>query len=576
MPVFPPERYISQMSISVGIWTVSGSRAAIGRSLRAVSMLAAMAVVCPAALAAEGGDFRRLAPGVLKVVPADASMDEAIRRGPLLEITEGQLARAWTPRRAAANTTFVERGRWLEYPRDIWCLEFAFKPPRRLDVDIPVSGDRMRRATVLYLVYRVKNVGGRRLVVAADDEGNPDRTERTVETFETPVRFLPHFVLESIEGLTEDEGLSAYRAYLDRLVPSAMDAIRLREDPAREFFDSASMAATELQPGEERWGVAIWEAVDPRIDYFSIYVRGLTNAIAWQKRADATIGPGDPPGSRMEQALESLRLDFWWPGDARSEKDIQIGYRGMFERMALGGQVIAALGWPAYVKAKPTNGLELLGLPWNDAGLAEPAGSGPATSLRPLETVLGKLAAIEDRPRRAEVARELFGDVGVEAIKELAAAAAGPVDADRERERQQALAAMGLTPEAVAARPLESLAKISRELDSAVDAAGRRARAEAVFGRAAARLDWLRRGVVYARLLAALDATEADPPALARLDARAAFEAVAGAVDAAPPDQRKALLAGLFGPSGPELFAAARQQHEGVDYTWVLRYENAE
>ncbi len=526
--------------------------------------------------AAEVGDFRQLAPGVLKVIPADVSMDEAIRRGPLLEITEGQRAREWKPQRAASNTTFVERARRLEYPRDIWCLEFAFKPPRRIDVDIPAADERMRRATVWYLLYRVKNVGGRRLVIGTDAEGNPDPTQRSVETFERPVRFLPHFVLESLEGLTEDEGLTSYRAYLDRLVPSAMDAIRLREDPARQFLDSASMAATDIQPGEERWGVAIWEAVDPRIDYFSIYVRGLTNAIAWRKQADAEIGPDDPPGSHIEEALESLRLDFWWPGDRGAEENPSIGYRGMFERMALGGRVLAALGWPAAAKARPAIGLERLGLAWNDPGLAEPKGPGPATSLRPLETVFLKLAAIEDRTQRAGIAQDLFGDVGLEAVKQLAAEAAGPVEPDRDRERRQALAVLGLTPEAVAAKPLGSLAKIARELDSAPDAGIRRERAAAIFGPAAERLDWLRRVVVQARLLAALDATEADPLAIARLDARAAFDAVADAVASAPPDQRDPLVTALFGPRGIELFAAARQQHEGVDYSWVLRYENSQ
>jgi hypothetical protein len=549
---------------------------ACGRALAwlGIPLVAAM-LVWPAA-AAEVGDFRQLAPGVLKVIPADVSMDEAIRRGPLVEITEGQRAREWKPRRAASNTTFLERGRRLEYPRDIWCLEFAFKPPRRIEVDIPAVDDRMRRATVWYLVYRVKNVGGRRLVIGTDAEGNPDPAQRSVETFEKPVRFLPHFVLESLEGLTEDEGLTSYRAYLDRLVPSAMAAIRLREDPARQFLDSASMAATEIQPGEERWGVAIWEAVDPRIDYFSIYVRGLTNAIAWRKRANARIGPNDPPGRHIEEALESLRLDFWWPGDRGAETNPSIGYRGLFERMALGGRVLAALGWPAAAKSRPAIGLRRLGLEWKNSGLAEPSGDGPATSLRPVETVLLRLAAIEDRPQRAGIARDLFGDIGLEAIKQLAAEAAGTVGSDRQRERQQALAALELTPEAVAAKPLESLAKIARELDAAPDADSRRERAAAIFGPAAERLDWLRRAVVQARLLAALDATEADPSTIARLDARAAFDAVADAVMAAAPDQRDALVTALFGPRGGELFASAREQHEGVDYSWVLRYEDPE
>jgi len=518
--------------------------------------------------------FRSLAPGVLTVIPADSSLDDAIQRGPLVEVTKGQQSLAWVPKRSAPNTTFVELARRLEYPRDIWCLEFAFKPPRQIDVDIPAGDDRMRRATVWYLVYRVKNVGGRRLVIGKGDEGQPDPAQRAVETFEKPVRFLPHFVLESREGLADEEGLSSYRAYLDRLVPSAMNAIRLREDPSRQFLDSAAMAASDIPPGEERWGVAIWESVDPRIDYFSIYVRGLTNAIRWRQRPGAAIGPDDPPGQHIEQTLESLRLDFWRPGDAAGKEAISIGYRGMFERMALGGRVLAALGWPGRITAQPVLGLKRLKLAWDSDGLVEPAGEGPGTSLKPLETVFTGLAAVADPAARSQAARDLFGDAGVESIEALARAAAGPVDAELDAARRKALEPLGLTPDAVAAKPLESLAKIARGLDEAPDLATRKARAVAVFGAAAPRLDWLRRAVEIARTLATIEVTEADPAAMARLDARDAFEAVATAVGAAPADQRDKLLAAMFGPQGPELFREALAVNEGIDHAWVFRYEN--
>ena len=541
-----------------------------------IAACGAMTLAAGFAAAAPPAGFRELAPGVLKIIPADQALDDALRRGPLVEITEGQKDLEWTPRRAASNTTFVELARRLEYPRDIWCLEFGFKPPRRIEVDIPVAPDRMRRATVWYLVYRVKNVGGRRLLVGEDADGKPDPAARQVEPFERPVRFLPHFVLESREPLSEEEGLTSYRAYLDRLVPSAMEAIRRREDPARPLLDSAAMAASDLQPGEERWGVAIWEAVDPRIDYFSISVRGLTNAIEWRTRTGATVGPDDAPGRHMEQTLESLRLDFWHPGDADGDEPVSIGYRGMFERMALGGRVLAALGWPGSAKARPAFGLERLGLAWNDAGLVEPAGEGPATSLKPLATVFARLAAITDRQQRAEAAGDLFGDVGVEAIKELAAAATEPIEPEREPARREALERIGLSPESLREKPLDGLAKVALELDAAPTAAARAAQAAAIFGPAAARLDWLRRSVVNARILATLDATSADPDAIARLDARGAFEAVATALGDAEPDQRGALLTALFGPRGPELFQEAVAEHEGIDYAWVYRYENPE
>jgi len=541
-----------------------------------LALLAVICLVCPGVGAAEPAGYRQLAPGVLKVIPADSAMDDALRRGPLLEITEGQKGLAWTPRRAAPNTTFVELARRIEFPRDIWCLEFAFKPPRQIEVDVPAAADRMQRATLWYMVYRVKNVGGRRLLFGADAEGNADPTQRAVETFEKPVRFLPHFVFESRESLSEDEGLFSYRSYLDRLVPAAMDAIRLREDKARELLDSAAMSATDIKPGEERWGVAIWEAVDPRIDYFSIYIRGLTNAIRWRKRPDSTIGPDDPPGRHIEQTLESLRLDFWQPGSSDGKQPVSIAYRGMFERMTLGGRVLAALGWPARVKAQPTVGLERLGLAWNAPGLVEPAGDGPATSLKPLATVFASLAAVADRQARADAARQLFGDVGMEAIKDLAAAATGPVEADQEVARRQALEKLKMTPKAVAAAPLDALAKIVSELDAAPDAAARAMQARAIFGPAARRIEWLRRGVINARALAAIDATSADPVAIAKLDARGAFEALAAAVGSTSAEQQEALAAALFGPGGPELFKEAVADHEGIDYSWVCRYENTE
>jgi hypothetical protein len=536
----------------------------------ATSLCLVAASLQPAARADDG--FRALTPGVLTVIPADTAIDDPLQRGPLVEITEGQAGLQWVPQRAASNTTFVSRGERLEYPRDIWCLEFAYKPPRAIDVDIPIGDLKMRRTRVLYLVYRVKNVGGRRVITSPRNEvpGELDPVERTVEPFEKPVRFLPQFVLETREGIADGEGISAYRAYLDRLVPSAMDAIREREDRARELLDSAAISATEIAPGEERWGVAIWEAVDPRIDYFSIYVRGLTNAIRWRKREGRVIQPNDPPGEHIEQTLKSLRLDFWKPGDMASEK-IALGYRGMFERMALGGRAVAALTWPGHISSRPQVGLERLGITWDDQRLREPAGLGGA-SLSPLVGVLDALAAVDDIDRRSLVARELFGDIGVKAIEELAAAAAGPVEPDRDRQRRQAMQPMGLTPAQVEADPLRSIAKIARSLESSADLADRRAKAGAIFGAAAPRLDWLGRAVVFARALAAIDASEADPVAMRRLDAREAFEAISDAIAAAPePD---VMAAALFGPEGPELLAEGRAMHEGVTHSWGFRYED--
>jgi hypothetical protein len=526
--------------------------------------LATAAAAAGAAGPAEG--FRPLAPGTLTIIPADRSADDPVQRADLEEVTAGQADRRWTPQRAPENTTFVERAKNREFAGPVWCLEFAFKPPRTIDVDVPAADGKMRRKRVWYVVYRVKNGGGRRTAVDA-----ADRTNRVTEAFETAIRFVPHFVLESLEPLTDAEGLTAYRAYLDRVVPSAMEPIQARERVPGRLHDSASMTTTDIAPGEERWGVAVWEDVDPRIDFFSIYVRGLTNAMRWRQIPGSTIGPDDPPGIHMEHALESLRLDFWRPGD-EAAREMQVGFRGMFERMTIGSRLLEIAGRPRLVNSRPDAGLQALGLGWSD--LLEPDAGGGMASLLPLEAAFRKLAALPDPAARGAAVNDVFGDLGVPAIEALSRAVAGPADAARDAARRAALDGVGLTPERVAAKPLESLATIVRALEAAATPEERERMAAAFFGGEGRRVEQLAKGLSAARAAAVVDELAARPGELERGDALAAFATLQKLVETHPqPEQRARLLQGLLGPRGPQLYAAAAAVHEGIDHEWVFRYE---
>jgi len=529
-------------------------------SLALVSAAAAAAAAGPA----EG--FRALAPGTLTVIPADRSADDLVQRADLLEVTAGQADLGWKPKQSPANTTFVERAKNREFTGAVWCLEFAFKPPRTIDVDVPVADGKMRRKRVWYLVYRVKNVGGRQTAVDPQDS-----TKRVTEASQdAPVRFVPHFVLESLEPLTDAEGLTSYRAYLDRVVPSAMAPIQARERVPGRLYDSASMTTTDIAAGEERWGVAVWEDIDPRIDFFSIYVRGLTNAMRWRQIPGSKIGPDDPPGLHMEHALESLRLDFWRPGDEgdAAARGMQVGFRGMFERMTIGSRLLEIAGRPGLVNSRPDVGLEALGLGWSD--LLEPDAGGGMPSLLPLEAALRKLAALPDPAARAAAVQDLFGDLGIPAIEGLSRAVAGPADAAR----RAALDRLGLKPDQVAAQPLESLAAIVRALESAPTYEERVRMAEAFFGGEGRRIDQLAKGLSAARAAAVLEELDARPGQLGRADALAAFTTLQKLLETHPQqDQRNRLLQGLLGPRGPQLYAAAAAVHEGIDHEWVFRYE---
>ncbi len=540
--------------------------------------VAAVAAASQISSAVEPTGYRRLAPGVLTVIPADRSGDDALLRADLPEITDGLLDLAWEPKQAPIGATLVEQGRNRDFPRDIWSLEFAFKPPRQIDVDVPSRDFRMQRKRVWYLLYRVKNTGARRIVMA-----DGDATRLSSETVKKPVRFLPHFVLESVEGLSKQEGALSYRAYLDRVVPGALAAIREREDTRIDLHDSARMTERDLAPGEERWGVAVWEDVDPRIDYFSIYVRGLTNAIRWRTRADAAFAADSVPVAGEEHALESLRLDFWRPGDDSTSlsEEMSVGHAGMYERRTIGNRVLEALGRGRQTASSPREGLERLGLTWEEI-LDPPAAVKAAgavdrdvpPSLVPLSKVVAALARLQPPAARPAAIEALFGKVGQEWFEDLVRGLSAPLDDERAALRRGMLDRCGLSEEDVAVRPLESLVKVLAALEATTPAATRRSAAVALFGSAAVRLDALIHELDLARARVVLDDMDFDRRPVLSGGALTAYDTMLTAFGAeADVEKRARMVIGLLGAEGPSLLAAATAVREGVDHAWVFRYE---
>lgn len=525
--------------------------------------------------AAEPTGYRRLAPGALTVIPADRSGDDALLRADIPEITEGLVDLAWEPKQAPVGATLVEQGRNRDFPRDIWCLEFAFKPPRQIDVDVPARDFRMQRKRLWYLLYRVKNTGARRIVMA-----DGDATQLRSESVKTPVRFLPHMLLESVEGLSTQEGALSYRAYLDRVVPGAVAAIREREDARIDLHDSARMTERDLAPGEERWGVAVWEDVDPRIDYFSIYVRGLTNAMRWRTRADATFDGDSVPVAGEEHVLESLRLDFWRPGDDATSltEEMSVGHAGMYERRSIGNRVLEALGRASQTASAPREGLERLGLTWEDI-LDPPAagalGGDAPPSLQPLAKVVDTMARLQPPTARPQAIAALLGEIGREGFEELVRGLSMPLDDDRAALRRGMLDRCGVAEDDVAAKPLESLVKVLAALEATTPVATRRSAAVALFGAAAPRLDALVHELELARTRAVLDDMDFDRRPVLTGGALTAYDTMLTVLRAEPDAGKRArLVNGLLGAEGLSLINAATAVREGVDHAWVFRYEH--
>ncbi|MGE3242418.1 MAG: hypothetical protein AB7I57_15190 [Pirellulales bacterium] len=288
-------------------------------------LLAALAVVGVIAVDAfaQAPSSREFAPGVLTTIAPDFEPGETVSTHDIVEVRANNDAK-WQPELMTESRTLYGMAEGVKFRRDVSCLEFSFKPLRMIRVPVAGPNGTVEEKLVWYMVYAVRNTGE----VMKPVEGK-DGVFTTEMGKGGPLRFVPSFVLES-HDLTAD-GQPIEKAYLDRILPAAIAQIRARETRGQTLLNSAEMAQQVLPPSDGRtdnrvWGVATWTDVDPRIDFFSVYVGGLTNAYQWEDPAGA-FKAGDKPGTGREFARKTLQLNFWRPGDEhlQDEREVRFG-----------------------------------------------------------------------------------------------------------------------------------------------------------------------------------------------------------------------------------------------------------
>jgi hypothetical protein len=273
--------------------------------------------------------FRRLSPGVETTIPALIDPHDTVTYHNIIELLAPSVVAdlEWTPSFISPSRTLRALATNRDFRSTTWYLQFTFKPLRVLQVDLPTDKGHLQRKTVWYMIYRVKNVGGHlKPLEKPAEEGNlPTAPEaQAVDDIGTPIHFFPKFTMEGqIEGVKQ--------VYLDKLMPLAIDAIRKREDPNRRLLNSIEIGAQPVTlstatQDNSVWGVVTWVDVDPRIDFFSIYVTGLTNAYRWTDPQNG-FKAGDAPATGRQYTYKTLQLNFWRPGDefAIYEDQIYIG-----------------------------------------------------------------------------------------------------------------------------------------------------------------------------------------------------------------------------------------------------------
>jgi hypothetical protein len=182
----------------------------------------------------------------------------------------------------------VFNAKWIDasvLPRDkkgIWVLNFAYKPLRMMQVDLPGKG----RLNVHYLYY---------LIVNKSDQ---------------PRMFVPQF------SLITDTG----KRYEDTVMPQAVKNVKYREGSSIDHIygsvEIMGMVPTSKKQGVDDavFGVAVWEDVDPKADRLQIFVTGLSNG----QRQD-TSADGKPVIRH-----KALQLDFLRRGDHYDTKEREI------------------------------------------------------------------------------------------------------------------------------------------------------------------------------------------------------------------------------------------------------------
>lgn len=102
--------------------------------------------------------------------------------------------------------------------------------------------------------------------------------------------------------------------YADRFLPLAHAQIAAAEDPNQDFENSVTLPALDIAPGKTVWGIATWVDIDSRVDRFTVYISGLTNALRWVDNGEA-FDPEAPPMAGREILRKVLKLNFFRPGD---------------------------------------------------------------------------------------------------------------------------------------------------------------------------------------------------------------------------------------------------------------------
>lgn len=224
----------------------------------------------------------------------------------------------------SAKETLGWMGKGVVFYRDIYEFEFSFVGGlRQAVVEVPdLATGTTSNSNVWYLIFRIRDRGN--TITYDKVRKNPEFEHLLTEVrYDRPIPaerkiFQPRFYLK---GSVYDAGQEGYYRveYADQVSPMVLRQIQRLHDPGLNLLDTYQLSQTPipLAPTDADggvWGVAIFKNVDPRIDFVSLQVEGLTNAFRIKSE------PGSPNIRKV------LQLNFWRPGGIVNEDQDPVDY----------------------------------------------------------------------------------------------------------------------------------------------------------------------------------------------------------------------------------------------------------
>ena len=282
-----------------------------------VAVIAILLITTAHAQTDPGYGGRRLAPGVLKVIPPSLDARDTVSLpGPMPNLT----ATEYTPKLRSTKETLYGMAKRVVFFRDVWAYEFSFTGLRQAKLEVPTPNGQASQ-NVWYMIYRVRNLGTS--LSFEEVKKDPDFAYLTKDLRRNASiserNFLPRL---SLEGWVFDDLKKKYARvqYRDEIDPTAAAEIQRIEDPRVPLLDAVQLSSATLPPVADEnnkgvWGVAIWSNVNPKLDYVSVFVSGFTNAYRLVRDGDS-----------IDTVHKTLQLNFWRPGDAVNESDDDIDF----------------------------------------------------------------------------------------------------------------------------------------------------------------------------------------------------------------------------------------------------------